>query len=60
MVRIVVDYMPEKWTDCEFAEKRPHDIFYAQCRLTGVSCGLDSCGRCDRLVSIREVVKWSY
>lgn len=54
-IRLVVDKIPNSWSDCPFAEKRPHDIFYAQCKLSGVSCELDSCGRCKRLVGIWEV-----
>lgn len=56
-IRLVVDRLPNDWTECYFAEKRPHDIFYAQCKLTGVSCGLDSCGYCERLVSVWDIVE---
>lgn len=54
---LVVDQKPQNWTECMFAEKRPHDIFYAQCKLTGVSCGLDSRGYCDRLVSVKDAME---
>lgn len=57
-IRLVVDEKPRDWSDCPFAEKRQHDIFYAQCKLTGVSCGLDAYGRCERLVPIWEVRGW--
>lgn len=57
-IRLVVDRLPNDWTECSFAEKRQHDIFYAQCKLTGVSCGLDAYGRCERLVNIREILGW--
>ena len=56
-IRLVVDRLPNDWTECYFAEKRPHDIFYAQCNLTGVSCGLDSCGYCERLVSVWDILE---
>lgn len=58
MVKVVVDRKPNDWTECMYAEKRPHDIFYAQCKLSGNSCGLDSCGRCERLISIYELRGW--
>lgn len=59
-MNLVVDQVPSNWSECVFAEKRPHDIFYAQCKLTGVSCGLDANGRCDRLLSLRELLNKRY
>ena len=56
-MKLIVDEKPSDWSKCPFAEKNQIDIFYAQCRLSGVSCGLDRDNYCDRLLSIWEVIR---
>lgn len=54
-MKIVVNEKPKDWTECMFAEKNRTDIYYAQCKLSGVSCGLDAYNYCERLMSYEEV-----